>query len=252
MFRTFWGFCLTLLLSSKASSQDKIVYHKLKLDTINLSGIVTTYEGNPIVRQIISSKAPSLTLFKFKQITQTDSSGHFNIQGALFNDTLTLSGNHIVYGDTIFNEGSRYLHIRLKSRAPEIGENIIINAKRTQTKAKPSTFKVVDDDSFGCGFWDVNAEFPGGKDRLAAFLAKRVQYPALAIAQNREGRVCIEFDIRQNGGLGNFKVLSGIGLGCEEAVIIALKQSPKWSPAIENERAVITQQSVSFIFKLTE
>ena len=77
-------------------------------------------------------------------------------------------------------------------------------------------------------------------------------YPENAIAHNIEGEVEIGFTIERDGSLTGFKVLRGIGYGCNEAVINAIIASPRWSPQIINGRPVASKYSVIFNFKLTD
>ena len=56
-------------------------------------------------------------------------------------------------------------------------------------------------------------------------LRKRINYPEEAIQHGIEGTVTVQFTIDEEGDTLNFSTLEGIGYGCEEAVIQAIKQS---------------------------
>ena len=56
-------------------------------------------------------------------------------------------------------------------------------------------------------------------------LRKRITYPEEAILNNAEGTVSIQFIIDESGSTSGFTVVEGIGYGCEEAVIVAIKKS---------------------------
>jgi protein TonB len=43
--------------------------------------------------------------------------------------------------------------------------------------------------------------------------------------------VIIQFIINADGTPSDFKVIKGIGYGCDEAAIEAFKKMPKWKPA---------------------
>lgn len=241
------------ILYSKARAQnssDEVRYYKIRLDTINIDGLVTTPEGRPLQYVNIFSKAPSIHYYKEKAYTWTDSNGRFSLKGALFSDTLTFSS--FWRSITIENKGSRFIHIKIAIPGNINKEEPTITARRIKKLPNPKTFTVVDETKFTCGWISVNSEFPGGMEKLLDFLSARITYPAVAIANNREGKVTIGFKIQKDGTLFDFHVINGIGYGCEEAVISALKQSKKWNPAIDNGRPIVTEQSVSFIFKLTE
>lgn len=55
-------------------------------------------------------------------------------------------------------------------------------------------------------------------------LKKHLFYPEEAIQNNIEGRVTVIYTISENGNPVNIKLLSGIGYGCDEAVLEAVKK----------------------------
>lgn len=78
-------------------------------------------------------------------------------------------------------------------------------------------------DSSEPGFVMISAfpEIPGG-DRA---LRKKIEYPKEAIENKIEGTVTIQFFIEKNGETSGFKLIEGIGYGCDQAVITALKDT---------------------------
>lgn len=64
-------------------------------------------------------------------------------------------------------------------------------------------------------------------------LQKRIIYPEEAIENDIEGIVSIQFTIDEEGNTTNFSTIQGIGYGCEEAVIKAIKQS-KFNPGYDD------------------
>jgi protein TonB len=82
------------------------------------------------------------------------------------------------------------------------------------------------------------------------YLSKAIRYPAVARENNVQGRVILTFVVERDGSLTDIKVLRGIGSGCDEEAIRALKSSPKWKPGIQNGRPVRVQFSVPVAFAL--
>ncbi|MEO7213036.1 TonB family protein [Mucilaginibacter sp.] len=82
------------------------------------------------------------------------------------------------------------------------------------------------------------------------YLGKAIRYPAVARENNVQGRVILTFVVERDGSLTDIKVLRGIGSGCDEEAIRALKSSPKWKPGIQNGRPVRVQFSVPVQFAL--
>ncbi|MDB5286264.1 MAG: energy transducer TonB [Mucilaginibacter sp.] len=94
--------------------------------------------------------------------------------------------------------------------------------------------------------------FPGGDAKFNAYLGKAIRYPAIARENNVQGRVILTFVVERDGSLTDIKVVRGIGSGCDEEAIRALKASPKWKPGIQNGRPVRVQYSVPVQFALAQ
>ncbi|OOQ57670.1 energy transducer TonB [Mucilaginibacter pedocola] len=92
--------------------------------------------------------------------------------------------------------------------------------------------------------------FGNDENAFNKYLAKAIRYPAVARENNVQGRVILTFVVEKDGSLTDIKVLRGIGSGCDEEAIRALKASPKWKPGIQNGRPVRVQFSVPVAFAL--
>lgn len=92
--------------------------------------------------------------------------------------------------------------------------------------------------------------FIGGHEALAAFTSK-LNYPVAAQAQNVEGRVVVGFVIDTLGGVSSFRVLQGIGSGCDEEALRVSRSVPAyWVPGRLGNRAVPVQFELPFTFRL--
>jgi protein TonB len=94
--------------------------------------------------------------------------------------------------------------------------------------------------------------FPGGDAKFGAYLGKAIRYPAIARENNVTGRVILTFVVERDGSLTDIKVVRGIGSGCDEEAVRALKASPKWTPGIQNGKPVRVQYSVPVAFSLAQ
>jgi protein TonB len=92
--------------------------------------------------------------------------------------------------------------------------------------------------------------FGNDENAFNKYLSKSIRYPAVARENNVQGRVILTFVVERDGSLTDIKVLRGIGSGCDEEAIRALKSSPKWKPGIQNGRPVRVQFSVPVAFAL--
>ena len=93
-------------------------------------------------------------------------------------------------------------------------------------------------------------EFPNGQEALMLYIAKQVKYPAEAKKAGAYGRVFIGFIVEPDGSLSDFKVLRGIGFGCDEEALRVVKSMPKWQPGMQRGKAVRVKYLVPVNFKL--
>jgi len=90
---------------------------------------------------------------------------------------------------------------------------------------------------------EEQATYKGGLASFYEFVGKKIKYPAQAKRMNIEGKVFVEFVIERDGRLTDVKAIKGIGGGCDEAALDALKKRTKWSPA-EVRGKVVSQKMV--------
>jgi TonB family protein len=233
---------------------DKPTYKKVTRDTINIRGIVYDVFGNPVPSLRFTSKNDEIVFDGYRIYTSTDKDGKFEIKGALFNDTLDYYWNTRM---KFAVNGSRFFEIHLPLLIVEKNtvDTISISAKRTIRKKTP-VFKVITNAAIN-DWYGVYGDYPfrtlpRKKEQFSNNVKSNVMYPEKAIAANIEGAVEIGFTIEKDGQITNFKILRGIGYGCDEAVINSLKKSPAWVPAISEGRPITATSSVIINFKLTE
>lgn len=89
----------------------------------------------------------------------------------------------------------------------------------------------------------------GGRTAYKQYLEKNLHYPELALENQIEGRVTIEFTVDSFGKIGNFKVIKGLGFGCDEEVIRLIQQGPKWIPTKKDSEPVSDNVRVKMRFK---
>ena len=64
-----------------------------------------------------------------------------------------------------------------------------------------------------------------------------------------EGRVTVQFIVNEAGQVENPRVIRGIGGGCDEAALEAVKKA-KFTPGMQRGRPVRVQFSLPVIFRL--
>lgn len=75
----------------------------------------------------------------------------------------------------------------------------------------------------------------GGRRVFKQYLTQNLRYPREALLNSVEGRVTVQFTVTPTGELTDFKVVRGLGYGCDEELIRLIKQGPKWSPSQRDE-----------------
>ncbi len=93
-------------------------------------------------------------------------------------------------------------------------------------------------------------KFPDGEESMMQYIAEQVKYPAEAKKAGAYGRVFIGFIVEPDGSLSDFKVLRGMGYGCDEEALRVVKSMPKWQPGMHRGKAVRVQYLVPVNFKL--
>lgn len=88
-------------------------------------------------------------------------------------------------------------------------------------------------------------ELQGG---LSAIQSK-IKYPEMAMKAGIEGRVVVQFVIDENGNVTNPVVVRGIGGGCDEEALRAVKQV-KFTPGRQRGKPVKVRYSLPVSFKL--
>ena len=78
---------------------------------------------------------------------------------------------------------------------------------------------------------------------------KKIVYPEVAKKAGIEGKVYVLVFINESGGVDDVKVIKGLGGGCDESVIDAVKSS-KFKPASNQGVATKVKLSLAFTFKL--
>jgi TonB family protein len=99
-------------------------------------------------------------------------------------------------------------------------------------------------------FVERKPEFPGGEKALMEYLGNNIKYPRLAVEAGVEGRVYLSFVVDKAGNVENIKILRGIGYGCDEESLRVIKGMPKWTPGVQNDKAVKVQYTLPVVFKL--
>lgn len=99
---------------------------------------------------------------------------------------------------------------------------------------------------------EVMPEYPGGEAAMLRFISQNVQYPIKAIENDIQGKVLIGFVVDENGELTEFRIVKGIGYGCDEEAIRVLKLMPTWKPGMQNGKNVRVSYLIPIKFSIQD
>lgn len=93
-------------------------------------------------------------------------------------------------------------------------------------------------------------KFPGGDAELYKFIGNNLQYPAMAIENNVQGKVIVQFVVTKDGSIGNVKVVRSVDRDLDNEAVRVCKKLPKFIPGKQNGQAVNVWYTLPVTFKL--
>jgi protein TonB len=92
--------------------------------------------------------------------------------------------------------------------------------------------------------------FPGGEGAFGRYLSANIIYPQNARKNKIGGRVILTIMIETDGSVGEVKVVKSVDKEIDEEAIRVVKASPKWLPAIQNDKPVRVQTAIPINFSV--
>ncbi len=93
-------------------------------------------------------------------------------------------------------------------------------------------------------------QFPGGDAELMKYLSKNIKYPTMAMENNIQGRVVVQFVVTKTGSIGEVKVIRSVDPDLDREAIRVCKSLPKFIPGKMNGQAVNVWYTLPVNFKL--
>ncbi|MDR0229454.1 MAG: energy transducer TonB [Flavobacteriaceae bacterium] len=82
------------------------------------------------------------------------------------------------------------------------------------------------------------AEFPGGMVKFNQAFVSKFKTPDI---EEESIRIIISFVVEKDGSLRNIKLIQDPGYGTGEEAIRVLRTMPKWKPALQNGKPIVSQ-----------
>ncbi|MEO5685566.1 MAG: TonB family protein [Chitinophagaceae bacterium] len=125
--------------------------------------------------------------------------------------------------------------------APPVNEKTgVVDAPKKQDDAETIFTKV-----------EIESQYPGGTSAWAAFLNRKLNYPQDAVDNNVQGTVVIQFIVDLQGNVSDVTAISG-PQELRAAAVAVIKQSSKWTAAIQNGKPVKSYKKQPIVFRLPE
>lgn len=90
----------------------------------------------------------------------------------------------------------------------------------------------------------------GGIDAYYQKLATILKYPKQAAKEGIEGKVYVQFIVDKTGALHDLQVVKGIGAGCDQAAVDAIRQAGNWTVPMQNGKPVKQRMVLPISFAL--
>jgi TonB family protein len=92
----------------------------------------------------------------------------------------------------------------------------------------------------------------GGMATFSSRVINGMSYPVEALQKRIEGRVYAQFVVEKDGSLSDVKILKGIGAGCDDEALRAMRNAPSFKPGSQQGKPVRVRMAASIDFKLNE
>ncbi|WP_206780445.1 energy transducer TonB [Hymenobacter amundsenii] len=103
----------------------------------------------------------------------------------------------------------------------------------------------------GAAVLTANPQYAEGADALLMRIGMNIRYPAMALRNNVMGQVLVAFVIDSTGTATSYRVVKGVGSGCDEEALRVIQQLPGgWIPAYTNGQPVAAECEVPVIFAI--
>lgn len=98
---------------------------------------------------------------------------------------------------------------------------------------------------------DEMPKFPGGDSGLYSFIASNLNYPAMAIENNVQGRVIVQFVVKKDGSIGDVTVKRSVDRDLDAEAVRVCKKLPKFIPGKLNGQPVNVMYTVPITFRFS-
>ena len=141
--------------------------------------------------------------------------------------------------------------IKFKPAGTEEAVVETINVQKRNSNGDNNFVKVIEtseasesEKAFVSFSYDSKASFPGGTTALMAYLQTHI-----GDVSGYEGRVLVSFNVKQDGSIGDLKIVDSVNKKLDTQVLSAFDGMPKWNPAKKDGEEILSEYRLPFYFK---
>ena len=95
---------------------------------------------------------------------------------------------------------------------------------------------------------EVEAEFPGGQQGWLKYLGNNLEYPSSLKDKHIKGEVIVTFTVNIQGKVENVQIKKSLSPAMDKEAMRVIQKSPRWRPAMQNNKKVPGYMTQSIIF----
>lgn len=145
-----------------------------------------------------------------------------------------LKETQTAFGQTDFDKGTDDRNITREHK-----NEVIVEEKKPEP-VKEEVFKAV----------EQMPTFPGGEAALMKYLKDHINYPTVAMENNVQGKVIVQFVVTKTGKVGEVKVARSVDRDLDREAVRVCKSLPDFIPGRMNGQAVNVWYTLPVQFKL--
>jgi TonB family protein len=137
--------------------------------------------------------------------------------------------------------------ISTESEVPKQKIDVPVENKQLDVKPDEKTIPLVSNEKQTNSATTIvlsQAEFPGGKAKLANYLKRNLIYPESGLDDGKEGTTVVRINVDKNGNVKASEIVNSLGKDFDREIVKVVGRMPKWTPAKQNGESV--ESSVSF------
>ena len=94
------------------------------------------------------------------------------------------------------------------------------------------------------------AAFPGGEEKLLAYVADSIQYPFVAKRLNTQGKVIVQFLVDTTGKISNASIVRSVDYFLDKEALRVVSTMPDWIPGTICDQKISTYVTLPVEFKI--